>query len=85
MGLAEETLPPYPQFVFRRGARQVPPLAGLSVGNGVEGFVCAAKERGDTVCQQRFEGIGERKVEDDLALDPSSTVVGGVEKLGACK
>jgi len=35
----------------------------------VKGSSCAAKERGDTVCQQRFEGIGERKVEDDLALE----------------
>ena len=35
----------------------------------MKGSSCAAKERGDTVCQQRFEGIGEREVEDDLALE----------------
>jgi len=69
LGLGEETPPPYPQFVFRRGARQVPPLAGLSVGNGVKGSSCAAKERCDAVRQQSLEGIGERKVEDDLALE----------------
>ena len=57
VGLGGETLPPYPQFVFRRVARQVPPLAGLSVGNGVEAFACPAEERCDAVREQSFEGI----------------------------